>query len=62
MVELVDKGQDRHVPQPADFEKFAGLLLDAALVPLAAASSTIIALSIAVSQRAVGVLAESPLG
>ncbi len=29
-VELVDKGDDRHVAQPADLEQLAGLLLDAA--------------------------------
>jgi hypothetical protein len=45
-VELVDEGQDRHVAQPADLEELAGLLLD----PLAA-SSTITALSTAVSVR-----------
>jgi hypothetical protein len=28
-VELVDKGDDRHVVQPADLEELAGLLLDA---------------------------------
>jgi hypothetical protein len=50
-VELVDEGQDRHVAQPADVEEFAGLLLDAPLAPLGAASSTITALSIAVSVR-----------
>jgi hypothetical protein len=30
-VELVDKGQDRHVAQPADLEELAGLLRDAPL-------------------------------
>src|SRR5205807_6891212 len=42
-VELVDKGDDRHIAQPADLEEFAGLLLDASLAPLGAASSTITA-------------------
>jgi hypothetical protein len=55
-VELVDKGQDRHVAQPADLEELAGLLLDAPLAPLGAASSTITALS-----TAAGALAEIPM-
>jgi hypothetical protein len=33
-VELVDKGDDRHVAQPGDLEELAGLLLDAPLAPL----------------------------
>ena len=37
-VELVDKGDDRHVAQPTDLEELAGLLLDAPLAPLGAAS------------------------
>ena len=40
-VELVDKSDDRHVAQPAHLEELAGLLLDAPLVLLGAASSTI---------------------
>src|SRR6478672_8021436 len=39
-VELVDKGDDRHVAQPTDLEELAGLLLDAPLAPLGAASSS----------------------
>src|SRR6266446_7037672 len=50
-VELVDKGDDRHVAQPADLEELAGLLLDAPLAPLGAASSTVTALSTAVRVR-----------
>ena len=49
--ELIDKGDDRHVAQPADLEELPGLLLDALLVPLGAASSTITALSTAVKVR-----------
>jgi hypothetical protein len=50
-VELVDKGDDRHVAQSADLEECARLPLDAPLAPLGAASSTITALSTAVSVR-----------
>jgi len=50
-VELVDKGHERHVAQPADLEELAGLLLDAPLAPLEAASSTITTLSTAVRVR-----------
>ena len=50
-VELVDKSDDRHVAQPAHLEELAGLLLDAPLAPLGAASSTMTALSTAVSVR-----------
>jgi hypothetical protein len=50
-IELVDKGDDRHVAQWADLEEFAGLLLDAPLASLGAASSTITALSTAVKVR-----------
>jgi hypothetical protein len=38
-VELVDKGDDRHVAQPADLEELPGLLLDAPFAPLGASSS-----------------------
>ena len=44
-VELVDKGDDRHIAQPAHLEELTGLLLDPPLSPVAAASSTITALS-----------------
>jgi len=49
--ELADKGDDRHVAQPADLEELAGLLLDAPLGAIGAASSTITALSTAVRVR-----------
>jgi len=55
-VELVDKGDDRHVAQPAHLEELAGLLLDAPWVPLGAASSTITALSTVVRVRYVSSL------
>jgi hypothetical protein len=32
-VELVEKGDDQHVAQPADLEELARLLLDAPLAP-----------------------------
>jgi len=54
-VEPADKGQDRHIAQPADLKELAGLLFDALLVPLAAAS-TITSLSTAVSVRQVSSL------
>ena len=47
-VELVDKGDDRHIAQPADLEELAGLLLDA-LGGVGSSSST--ALSTAVRVR-----------
>src|ERR1700730_4481362 len=50
-VGLVDEGEDRHVARPADLEEFVGLLLDATLAPLGAASSTMTALSTAVRVR-----------
>jgi hypothetical protein len=50
-VEPVDKGDDRHLAQPADLEELPGLLLDAPLASLWAASSTITALSTAVRVR-----------
>jgi hypothetical protein len=50
------KDDDRHVAQPADLEKLAGLLLDAPSAPLGTASSTITALSTAVKVRLVSSL------
>jgi hypothetical protein len=73
-VELVDKGDDRHVAQPAHLEKFAGLLLDAPLCAIGAASSGPLPNPPPASatrgeggvgdrgQGAVGVLAEVPMG
>jgi hypothetical protein len=50
-VELVGEGDDRHVAQAAHLEELPGLLLDAPLAPLGAASNTITALSTAVNVR-----------